>query len=436
MARRPRTDVPESTVGAFRHRDFRLLFGGILPSNVGYWMQEFAVGWLVVLVAQREGNPALAGFYLGLRGMATAVPSLVIGLVAGAYADRVDRRSMLVYSRLASALVALVLTIVIVTDQVGIAVLVVIAAASAAAYAFEPPTRQALLPRIVPDGDLFSAMGMMRAALQGSQTLGPLFGGLLIVPLGIASVALGKVGLMLLSIPFLRQMRPQPVVLEPGAPGVLGSLREGLRHMRADPLIRWCLILQLVFAVSAQAVIQLLPAVAVEMLGVGAVELSWLIAAVGAGTVLGAMFLATIGRVVRRGLLLLGLMVAGGATVVGLGLQRELPGALVVAAALGVLQQLFMGTHAVILQLGAPDRLRGRVMGTQAVIFQGVGPVGVLVIGSIGSLIGISTAIIGAGIVLAAVAIIAGFRVAVVRDLRRADNPLAQPAEPGPDQIV
>jgi MFS family permease len=206
--------------------------------------------------------------------------------------------------------------------------------------------------------------------------------------------------------------------------------------MRADPLIRWCLILQLVFAVSAQAVIQLLPAVAVEMLGVGAVELSWLIAAVGAGTVLGAMFLATIGRVVRRGLLLLGLMVAGGATVVGLGLQRELPGALVVAAALGVLQQLFMGTHAVILQLGAPDRLRGRVMGTQAVIFQGVGPVGVLVIGSIGSLIGISTAIIGAGIVLAAVAIIAGFRVAVVRDLRRADNPLAQPAEPGPDQIV
>jgi MFS family permease len=436
VARSLRSVASNSTIAAFRHRDFRLLFGGILPSNVGYWMQEFAVGWLVVLVAQREGNPALAGFYLGLRGIATAVPSLVIGLVAGAYADRVDRRSMLAYSRVASAVAALALTVVVATDQVGIAILIVLAAASAAAYAFEPPTRQALLPRIVPDGDLFSAMGLMRTVLQGSQTLGPIIGGLLIVPLGIASVVFGKVGLMLLSIPFLLPMRPQPVTLEPGAPGVLGSLREGLRHMRADPLIRWCLILQLVFAVSAQAVIQLLPAVAVETLGVGAVELSWLVAAVGAGTVLGAMFLATIGRVVRRGLLLLGLMVAVGATVVGLGLQRELPGALVVAAALGILQQLFMGTHAVILQLGAPDRLRGRVMGTQAVIFQGVGPIGVLVIGSFGSLFGISTAIVGAGVVLAAVAIVAGFRVTVVRELRRTEISTAPPVEHEPGQIV
>jgi MFS family permease len=421
MARRgPVVGVP-STIAAFRQRDFRLLFGGILPSNVGFWMQEFAVGWLVVLVAQREGNPALAGFYLGLRGIATAVPSLVVGLLAGAYADRVDRRAMLVRSRLASAVVALVLTIVIVADQVGIAILVAIAAASAAAYAFEPPTRQALLPRIVPEADLFSAMGLMRTVLQGSQTLAPLIGGFLIVPLGIASVVGGKVALMLLSIPFVLPMRPQPVALDPDAPGVLGSLLEGLRHMRSDALIRWALILQLVFAVTAQATIQLLPAVAVELLDVGAVELSWLVAAVGAGTVVGAMLLAQVGRVRRRGLLFVGFMIAVSVVLVALAIQRSLPGAIIVAACLGLLQQLFMGTHAVILQLGAPDRLRGRVMGTQAVIFQGVGPVGVLVIGTTGSLIGIGPAIIIAGLALAAIATFVALRVTVIRDLHRAD---------------
>lgn len=416
-----------ATLAALRQRDFRLLFGGILPSNVGYWMQEFAVGWLVVLVAQRDGNPALAGLYLGLRGIANAIPSLVIGLLAGAYADRVDRRAMLVRSRLASAVVALTLTLIIVTDHVGIVVLIVVAAASAAAYAFEPPTRQALLPRIVPEDDLFSAMSLMRTVLQGSQTIAPLIGGLLIVPLGIASVVTGKIALMLLSIPFVLPMRPQPVDLDPDGPGVIGSLMEGLRHMRSDPLLRWAILLQLAFAVTAQATIQLLPAVAVELLGVGAVELSWLVAAVGAGTVLGALMLASVGRVRRRGLLFVGFMLAVSLVLVALAAQRDLALAIVVAAALGLLQQLFMGTQAVILQLGAPDRFRGRVMGTQAVIFQGVGPVGVLAIGTLGTFIGIGTAIAIAGVALAAVAVFVALRVDVIRDLRRPE-PVAAPA--------
>jgi len=114
-------------------------------------------------------------------------------------------------------------------------------------------------------------------------------------------------------------------------------------------------------------------------------------------------------------------MMAVATGVIALVLQRELLGAIVVAAGLGLLQQLFMGTHAVILQLGAPDRLRGRVMGTQAVIFQGVGPVGVLVIGTLGSIFGIAAAIIGAGLALGSIAAVVAVRVTVVRNLTRVE---------------
>ncbi len=76
------TARPASTLSALRYGEFRLLFSGLVAANLGLWMQEFALGWLVVQLAVRDGNPALAGFYLGLRSLAGAVPALVFGLFA------------------------------------------------------------------------------------------------------------------------------------------------------------------------------------------------------------------------------------------------------------------------------------------------------------------------------------------------------------------
>ena len=407
-----------STLAALRHGEFRWLFSGLVAANLGLWMQEFALGWLVVQLAVRDGNPALAGFYLGLRSLAGAVPALAFGLFAGVYADRTDRRQLLIITRVASAIVAVVLAILVITDHVNIFIVMLLSAAATAAFAFDMPGRHAILPSVVPPRDLFSAVGLMRASMQAAHAIGPLIAGLLIVPIGIGGVLLAKAALVTASIGAMLPMKPRPAHAGARDLGVLASLREGVSHMRRDDLIRWCVILQISFALLAQAFMQLLPAVAVETLRVGATELSWLVGAVGVGALVGAFLIASVARVERRGRLMLGAFLGIGAALVLLGVQRELVGAVVVLVTLGVLQQVFLGTLTVTLQLAAPDRLRGRVMGIQSVVFMGGGPLGVIAIGTLGTFIGVSNAILIGGLAVLVVAIIVGLRVPVIRELR------------------
>jgi MFS family permease len=406
-----------STLAALRHGEFRLLFSGLITANLGIWMQEFVLGWLVVQLAVREGNPALAGFYLGLRSVAGAVPALAFGLFAGVYVDRTDRRRLLIVTRVASALIATVLAILVMTDHVNIWIVMLLSAAANAVFAFDMPGRHAILPSVVPARDLFSAVGLMRASMQVAHAVGPLIAGVLIVPIGIGGVLLAKAGLAIASIGAMLPMRPRPAHASARDLGVMASLREGISHMRRDDLIRWCLILQVAFALFAQAYVQLLPAVAVETLRVGATELSWLVGAVGAGSLAGAFLIAGTARLERRGRLIVGTFVAVGAGLVLFGLQRELVGAVVLLVALGMLQQLFLGSLTVTLQLAAPDRLRGRIMGIQPVIFMGGSPLGVLAIGTLGTFIGVSTAILIGGLAVIAVAIVVALRVPVIREL-------------------
>ncbi len=412
------TARPASTLSALRYGEFRLLFSGLVAANLGLWMQEFALGWLVVQLAVRDGNPALAGFYLGLRSLAGAVPALAFGLFAGVYADRTDRRQLLILTRVASAIVAAVLAVLVITDHVNIGIVMLLSAASSAAFAFDMPGRHAILPSVVPARELFSAVGLMRASMQAAHAVGPLIAGLLIVPIGIGGVLLAKAALVAASIGALLPMKQRPAHAGARDLGVLASLREGLSHMRRDDLIRWCVILQIAFAFLAQAFMQLLPAVAVETLSVGATELSWLVAAVGSGALAGAFLIASVARVERRGRLMIGTMLATGAALVLFGLQREVAGAVVVLVAIGVLQQVFFGTLTVTLQLAAPDRLRGRVMGIQSVVFMGCGPLGVLAIGTLGTFIGVSNAILIGGLGVLLVATVVALRVPVIRGLR------------------
>src|SRR5688572_12435498 len=94
---------------AFRYRDFRLYWAGHALSNTGTWMEMLGQGWLVVLLAVADGSPQLAPFYLGLTGLARAVPGLALGLLAGAIADRVDRRRLLMVTQAAGIVPGLVL---------------------------------------------------------------------------------------------------------------------------------------------------------------------------------------------------------------------------------------------------------------------------------------------------------------------------------------
>lgn len=424
--------LASGTLGAFRHQEFRLLFLGLISGNTGIWLQEFATGLLVVQLAAEDGHPELAALYLGIRSIAGAVPAIALGPFAGVYADRVDRRTLLVTTRSVSALVALALAASVLTDAATMLVVILLSAASSAAFAFDPPGRQAMLPTIVPVRDLFSALGLTRAGMQAASAIGPLFGGALIGPIGIGGILLVRAVLDVACIATLYQMRPQPAPPNASDVGVLGSLADGLRYVRSDTLIWWTVLMQVVFAASAQPVVQLLPALTVDALHASAVELSWLIGSLAVGAVVGAVLIAGSRSIERRGVVMLAAMIVTGVVLTLLGLQRTLVGSMLALFVIGVLQQLYLGMQAAVLQLSAPDRFRGRVLGMQSLIFMGATPFGVLIFGALGSAFGIANAFVMAGVVLLGAGSIAMLRLRIVRGFRTSRAPLALP-ERGPE---
>src|SRR5919204_3432493 len=288
-----------SALAALEYRDFRLFWVGLVVSNIGTWMQQFGLGWLVVQLAIKDGVPQLAPFYLGLTGLARALPGLAFGLFGGVVADRADRRRLLLLTQSSAAISAGVLGLLVITDRVNIVEILLISALNSIIFSFDAPTRQAMVPRLVSERELMSAIGLNSAAFNGATLVGPLLGGVLIIPFGVGGLMLLNAFSYIAIVGALLLMRAQPV--DHGRRrSMLESIREGLSYIRHDPVLRWVVALSVATALLTRPYIQLLPAEA-QLLGVGAVELSWLLAASGAGALVGALVTASLGGWEQRG---------------------------------------------------------------------------------------------------------------------------------------
>ena len=402
-----------STFAALEFRDFRLFWIGLVVSNSGTWMQQFGLGWLVVQLAIKDGVPQLAPLYLGLVGLSRALPGLTFGLFGGVVADRADRRRLLMVTQLSAAVVAATLAILTITERINIVEVVLLSAMNSIIFSFDAPTRQAMVPRLVPDRQLMSAIGLNSAAFNGATLVGPLIGGVLIIPFGVGGLMLINALSYLVIVGALLFMTPQPVVAA-HRPAMLDSIREGLAFIRRDPVLRWVVVLSIATALFTRPYIQLLPAEA-RLLGVGAMELSWLLAASGAGALCGALATASLGGWRRRGALLVGGAFSHGVLLTLFGLQSTLIGAMTFVALTSFAVMVFMGMANTLMQTRTPDHLRGRAMSVHTMVFMGFMPLGQMVLGSAGTFIGIDRAFLAGGVVVVLLASFVALRVPAVR---------------------
>src|SRR5256885_11557880 len=153
-------------------------------------MQQFGLGWLVVKLATKDAAPQLAPLYLGLVGLSRAWPGLAFGLCGGVVADRPDRRRLLLLTQSSAAVSAAVLAFLAITNQINIVEIVLISPLNSIIFSFDAPTRQAMVPRLVSDRQLMSAIGLNSAAFNGATLVGPLVGGVLIIPFGVGGLLL------------------------------------------------------------------------------------------------------------------------------------------------------------------------------------------------------------------------------------------------------
>ncbi len=407
-----------SMFAAFRYRDFRLFWIGHTVSNVGTWMEFLGQGWLVVLLAINDGSPQLAPFYLGLVGLARAVPGLCLSLIAGAVADRADRRQLLLITQVAATSLTILLGTLVATNTVTIASVILIATIRSSVFSFDVPSRQSLVPRLVPKRHLMSAIGLNQASFNGPQIVGPAIGGILIAVTGsVAALFFVNALTYVAVVVALLLMKPAPAPAQQDRPSVGQSVLEGVAYMRQDQVIRWSVVLATTLAFFARPYIFLLPAFAANVLAVGATELSWIMAATGIGGLAGSFVTAALGGVKRRGRLQLLAISLVGAFLMAFSLQRDLAFALPAALLVGLATIAFNGLSNTILQTTAPDRMLGRVMSVHAMIFMGIMPLGQLALGALGSVFGIDVVLFAGGAAALAAAVYAFLRVPAIRDL-------------------
>jgi len=244
----------------------------------------------------------------------------------------------------------------------------------------------------------------------------------LIIPFGVGGLMLINAISYAAIVFALLFISPQPARAQRNRPPMLESIREGLAYIRRDPTLRWVVLLSMAASLLTRPYIQLLPAEA-QLLGVGAVELSWLLAASGTGALFGALSTASLGNWRYRGGLLVGGVLAQGVFITIFGLQHTVLGAMICIGLTSFSVMLFAGMANMLMQTRTPDHLRGRAMSVQTMVFMGFMPLGQMLLGSIGTFVGIDRAFVAGGLIVIAVSGYVALRVPAMREAVNASQP-------------
>src|SRR6266581_1083449 len=355
---------PVSSWTVLRNRDYALLFWGQLISAAGTQMQIVAVSWQVYLLT----HSAIA---LGLIGLMQAIPRLIFSLVGGVFADVFDRRKMLIVIEILLAATSAALALCTIFNVINIVIVYIVVLIAASVSAFEFPTRQAIVPGLVPREQMTDAMSLNMAMMQLTFILGSTLGGFVIAWLGVANTYWIDVISYFVVIGSLLLMVVPRIPVEKRARAGFGALADGMRFLRAHPVILAVLSLDF-FATFFGSPKSLLPVYASDIMHVGPKGLGILLAATSIGAVVLTPFAGRIGRIARQGLGIVLAIIAWGIFIVAFGLYpASLWLAVLFLAGAGAADMVSMVLRGVIVQLITPDEFRGRIGAVNAMFVIG-----------------------------------------------------------------
>ena len=367
---------------AFNHRNFRLLFFGQSLGIIGYWVQQIAMSWLVYRLTG-------SAWLLGVTAFAGQIAVLVLAPFGGLWADRVDRRKLLLATQSAAAVPAFTLAVLAHLDVIAVWHVIVMASLLGVVMAIDAPIRQSLLPEMVSSRqDLPSAIAFNSGMYNAARMIGPtIAGALLAVSTEAFCFLVNGVTKLLALVPVLMM-----VIAARERPSAQVSIRRafGQGVAYAWELLPVRLLLPVVALVSFMATPYqtLMPIFAAEVFAGGATLLGFLIGAAGVGGIAGILSLAS--RTEMRGLLrwvVAACFTAGGAIIVfSYSTHIALSLAALVLVGAGIVVTV-NGISTITLTI-VEDGMRGRVSGFYSMAFLGMYPVGSLAAGALASWIG------------------------------------------------
>lgn len=358
-------------LAALGHRNFALLWYGLIVSNTGTWMQTVGQGWLVLQITNRP-------FFLGLVALSFALPMTFLPPLGGALADRLDRLVVLRTVQVVQMLLAGLLALLTLTGAVQIWHILLLSFLSAVMLAVDNPTRQAMIPLLVPRHHLMSALSLNSAVFTGAALFGPALAGFLleyIGPGGLFLLNAASYGAVVLATVLMRDVESRPVRPESG---LWSDVTEGVRYVFESSFLLALILASTLMSVLGRSYAPLLPVFARDVWRVGQQGYGILLSAPGAGALAGAFGLAIFGEVRRKGWLLLGAMLLFGLVLLWFAYSTLFLAAVVLLGVSGLLYSIFGTTAATLIQLHAPGRLRGRAMSVYTITVIGLPSLGAL----------------------------------------------------------
>jgi MFS family permease len=376
---------------AFRYRNYRLFFGGQGVSLVGTWMQQIAISWLVYRLTD-------SAFLLGFVGFAGQVPTFLLTSVAGVFADRWDRRKLLVLTQVLAMLQAFLLAFLTYMGHIAVWHLVILSIFLGLINALDIPVRQSFVIDLVENkDDLGNAIALNSVMFNGARLVGPSIAGLLISIVGEATcfflngISFLAIVVALLAMNVLERKR----VSEP-LPFFQG-LRDGYRYTFGFAPTRYIILLLALTSMMGMPHLVLMPVFARDILHGGPHTLGFLMGASGIGALIGALYLAS-----KKTVLGLGRLIVISSSAFGLGLivfsaSRYIQLSLCMMLLTGFGMIVHMASSNTILQTIVVEDKRGRIMSFYAMAFMGMAPFGSLMAGSLASKIGAPNTLIISG---------------------------------------
>jgi MFS family permease len=390
-------------LAALKHRDFALFFSAALCSNTGTWMQTITVPYVLDQLTHST-------VWVGVGAFATFFPATVVGPLAGALADRYDRRTILLVSQVILMASALALWGIWVTGVATPPLIVGVVVVGAVGAGITIAAWQAFVPQLVPPEAMISAVRLNAMQFTGARAFGPALAGLVLAEFGPGTAFLANAASFLLVIGALLLIAARPIATR-AAPGrVFAQFRDALRYIRKRAVLVVSVLGALFSSLLGVSMIQLAEPFTRQVLHEGAGKYGLLVAAYGVGAITGSVVTVARGDVLRRSTL----------TVVGfaifvvaeltLGLAPVYALALLGMYGIGLAQSFAMVACQTAVQVNVDEHYRGRVLSVYVMSFFAGTPIGALIGGILASFIGLRATIVVSAILLGIVVIVTMLR--------------------------
>lgn len=370
---------------ALRHRDFRLLVFGYVPSQTGEYIQQVVQSWLVWELTQ-------SAFYLGLIGFCQFAPRFIFGPLGGVIADRVDRRKLLIVIQILAALQAGVFAVLVFTGLIDFWHIALLVVFIAIVNSVDSTAQQVLICSLVPQDSVVSALAMNSAFHNLTKIVGPSLGGVLIALIGSGNCLLIHIFTIFFMLGALLLMRG------PGdTPGAfrgewMKDIAEGLAYARRNRRLLSTLLITYSNGFFGISYLPFLPYFAEEVLHAGASGFGFLMAAPGVGAVVMSFVLSTRARLPRMRFLLLVSSAIYAGSILLFSVSRFMTLSLALLAIVGSMQMSYRVLARAIIQEESPPPLLGRMM-SLFFLDRGFGSLGSVAIGSLAALVAVAPAV-------------------------------------------